>query len=159
MEAVGGASAVAALAKLAAKVSVAAWRVSQSFVNAPKEVTHLSAKCDRLRALVEQIHRMSQEMSATDDAAGNLLLLPGEHEMLSFDLEQSWAALEEIAGLYYHQNRGSGGSKFPANKYAARSLKPRLNWALLGKKKAAGILQSARMVEEEVGSFVTILTL
>lgn len=161
MKAVGGASAIAALAELAVKVSVAAWRVGRSFVNAPKEITNFSSKCGRLRALVEQIHRMSQEMSATDDAVGNLLLLPGEHEMLFFGLEQSLAALQEIAGLYYHQNdRGSGGgSKFPANKYAASSLKPRLNWALLGKKKAASILQNARMVEEEVGSFVTIFTL
>lgn len=77
MGAVGGASAIAALAELALKTSVAAKHVVQSFVNVPKEVVKPVAqvRTTAFRALIEQIHAMSREMSAADAAN---LLLPGE---------------------------------------------------------------------------------
>lgn len=157
MKAVGGTSAIADLAGLAIKTSVAAKHVVQSFVNAPKEVANLSCKCDRLRSLIEQIHSMSREMSAAD--ATNLLL-PGEPELLSFGLEQSFATLQRIFNLYSYrqqQERGPGGK--PYSKNTTTLFGSRLNWALLEKRKPASILQSAKTVEEELESFVTILTL
>lgn len=135
MEAVGAASAIADLAGLAMKASIAAKHVVQSFINAPTELVHLSSKVDRMRALIDQIDEMNKSLPITD----NSVLLTLEHEeMLFLGFRKNFETLGRIQSLCGLSEADS------------RRAKVRFHWAVFDKKKATRILKESRILEMDL---------
>lgn len=145
MEAIGTASAIADLAGLTIKTSLAAKRLVQSFLNAPAELSRLSAKLDRLVVIVNQIENLPPGLPVSGPGPG---LLRAEHQvMLSLGLQKNLEVLRSIINVCDQQ----GGR--------LRDVENRLHWAVLGKKRAKRIVQDIRELEGETDLFINILSL
>ncbi|KAI1279287.1 hypothetical protein F5Y07DRAFT_396912 [Xylaria sp. FL0933] len=142
MEAVGTAAALTELLSLSIKVSKAAKGLVESFINAPEELIQLVAKLGQLQSRIEQLHGLSEDLSATNLA---VLLTPELHTVLSAGLQTNFQALQTVESLCN-----------------ARSSKPqtlgtRWRWAMFDKKKAARILENIAKAEAELSVLLAIL--
>ncbi|KAI1140197.1 hypothetical protein F5Y05DRAFT_377519 [Hypoxylon sp. FL0543] len=142
MEALGTAAAFAQLLGLSIKTSKAAKSLVQSFANAPDELTRLAEKLDHLHARIEQLHRLGEELPAT----GLLMLLPAEHQtILSSGLQTNFEALQLVQSLC------------SARSGTSQTVRVRLRWATLDKRRADQILGRVTTAESQLNIILAIL--
>ncbi|KAI1350763.1 hypothetical protein F5Y01DRAFT_284810 [Xylaria sp. FL0043] len=142
MEAVGTAAALTELLSLSIKVSKAAKGLVESFINAPEELIQLVAKLGHLQSRIEQLHGLSEDLSAANLA---VLLTPELHTVLSAGLQTNFHALQTVESLC---NARSG---------KPQTVGTRWRWAMFDKKKAARILEKIAKAESELSVMLAIL--
>ncbi|KAI0836756.1 hypothetical protein F5Y06DRAFT_273291 [Hypoxylon sp. FL0890] len=142
MEAIGTASALAELLGLSIKTSKAAKSLVQSFMNAPDELVRLAEKIDHLHLRIEQLHHLGEELPVSD----SLVLLPPEHQtILSSGLQNNLDALQMVQSLC------------SARSGTSQTVRARLRWAALDKRRAEQILGKVATTESQLNSLLAIL--
>ncbi|KAJ2992322.1 hypothetical protein NUW58_g2205 [Xylaria curta] len=142
MEAIGTTAALTELLSLSIEVSKAAKSLVESFVNAPGELIQLATKLTHIQSRIEQLHLLSQELSAANSA----VLLPSEHQtLLSAGLRTNFEALQTVQSLC---NARLGKSE---------TIGTRWRWAMLDKKKASRILENITKAESDLSVMLVIL--
>lgn len=145
MEAVGAAAAIAELSGLSLKAGKVAKSLVHSFRNAPAEIIELNIKLERLHVLIQQLDMLCAELPGGTDSH---VLLPSEHrQLLSVTLQKTLGSLTNIKGA-------CGG---PQVEEGSMSLRDRLRWATLDKKKAQRFLQDVRVAESDMDTNLQIL--
>ncbi|RTE74334.1 hypothetical protein BHE90_011218 [Fusarium euwallaceae] len=141
LEIVGATAAIAQLLKLAIDIGDQARQLVQSFVQAPKELTELSAKIDRLGLLLHHANELDKDLANANASD----LIPDAHNSLLYScLGVSLAALEKVRMLH-----GDGGQS---------SASHRLRWAAIDKRRAQKVLKDVKESEAALDTVLGILS-
>ncbi|KAF9873565.1 hypothetical protein CkaCkLH20_09024 [Colletotrichum karsti] len=140
MEVVGGAAAVAQLIGLCAKCIQTTTQVIESYQDAPIQIHQLATKIDWLQFCIGQIRDLGEGLPDEDFDK----LLPAPHRlMLLVLLQRHYDQLLNIEGV----GSGTKGS----------GKRPKLRWALLDKRKTAGIMQGLEEIQQMLMLTLTIM--
>lgn len=140
---VGAAAAVAQLLTQVTKTAASARNVVHSVINAPAEVTNLAAKLNRLKLLMDQLQKFVQEASNASECD---YLFPLFYRDLLYNcLKSSTDALQAIQSLA------------PREKSGSFSVKRRVRWATIDKRRAVAIQADIKDAETELDAAISIL--
>jgi hypothetical protein len=141
---VGIAASVGQLADLSSRTALSAWSLLYTIIHAPAEVTQLATKLDRLTLMIEQVQKLNAEQSAANAED----LFPAAYRAILYNCLQSNAdALQALKSLQ------------PSQMTNSTTIKKRLHWALVDKRKARAILADLKDAKETLDVALSILGL
>ncbi|KAI0151631.1 hypothetical protein GGR57DRAFT_177994 [Xylariaceae sp. FL1272] len=144
LSAIGATASVIQVVEVAAEAAAAAWRLTQSIINAPAEIARLAEKLERLRLLIEQTQkqRLDRQAIELDD-----LFPPSYRNLLYGFLERNVDALESLKSLH----AASAGSSI--------TIRGRLRWVAVDKRKTKAILEDLRDAESSLDVALSMVTM
>ncbi|KAI1332896.1 hypothetical protein F5Y16DRAFT_356911 [Xylariaceae sp. FL0255] len=143
LSAIGAAASVAQIADIASKAATTAWHLARSVINAPVEIALLAGKLDHFALVFDQLR---QQKNGVDIDFNDIC--PETHRALLYDLLQ-----RNINAL------GSLSSLSCPPRTSPLTIKERIHWAAIDKKKARTILVELREAESSVTIAVGIVTM
>ncbi|KAK8108075.1 uncharacterized protein PG998_010088 [Apiospora kogelbergensis] len=142
MEAVGSAAAIAQLAVMCLQAGKLANDLVKSFFQAPAQISNLSFKLKRLQLLITELETAVVQ---SPEPESQVLLLPEHRAFLFFGLKRALDSLERIKSINDSQSAGS--------------IRNRLQWATLDKRRAQRFLHEAQSAESELDILLHIISI
>lgn len=142
MAALGAVASVGQLIDLANKTATSAWCLTQSIIRAPAEVTKLAEKLERFKLLIEQTQKQRTEVSSVDE------VFPESYRDIVYRLlDYNAEALEKLKSLQH------------APTIDSMTVRGRIHWATVDKRKARDLLAEIRDAESSLDTALSIVTM